>query len=100
DVAIAAGFVYHGSQFPSSYRGSFFFADYAQNWIKRLTFDTSGTVNGVYNVEPIDGTTDGPTGDVVYLTEGPDGALYYVDLGYSDTTNTPAISKIRRVRFF
>jgi glucose/arabinose dehydrogenase/PKD repeat protein len=99
DGAIAAGFVYHGSQFPSSYRGDFFFADYAQNWIKRLTFDTSGAVNGVYNVEPIDGTPDGPTGDVVYLTEGPDGALYYVDLGYSDTTNTAGISKIRRIRF-
>ena len=31
------GFVYHGTQFPSSYQGSYFFADYAQNWIKRLT---------------------------------------------------------------
>ena len=91
--------MYHGSQFPSSYQGSFFFADYAQNWIKRLTFDASGKVNGVYNVEPIDGTADGPTGDIVYLTEGPDGALYYVDLGYSDTTHTAGISKIRRIRF-
>ena len=99
DAAIVAGFVYHGSQFPASYRGDFFFADYAQNWIKRLTFDTSGAVNGVYNVEPIDGTPDGPTGDIVYLTEGPDGALYYVDLGYSDTTSTAGISKIRRIRF-
>ena len=56
-------------------------------------------VNGVYNVEPTDGTPDGPAGDIVYLTEGPDGALYYVDLGYSDTTNTAGISKIRRIRF-
>ena len=99
DAAIVAGFVYHGSQFPSSYEGSFFFADYAQNWIKRLTFDASGNVNGVYNFEPINGTPDGPTGDVVYMTEGPDGALYYVDLGYSDTTNTAGLSKIRRIRF-
>jgi glucose/arabinose dehydrogenase/chitodextrinase len=99
DAAIVAGFVYHGSQFPSSYRGSFFFADYAQNWIKRLTFDASGNVNGVYNFEPINGSADGPTGDVVFMTEGPDGALYYVDLGYSDTTNTAGLSKIRRIRF-
>jgi glucose/arabinose dehydrogenase len=99
DAAIVAGFVYHGSQFPSSYTGSFFFADYAQNWIKRLTLDAAGKVTGVYNFEPIDGSADGPTGDVVYLTEGPDGALYYVDLGYSDTTNTAGISKIRRIRF-
>jgi hypothetical protein len=80
------GFVYHGSQ--ASYQGNFFFADYAQNWIKRLTFAASGAVNGVYNFEPIDGTLDGPAGDIVYLTEGPDGAVYYVDLGYSDTTQT------------
>ena len=99
DAAIVAGFVYHGSQFPASYQGNFFFADYAQNWIKRLTFDASGVVNGVYNVEPIDGSPDGPAGDIVYLTEGPDGALYYVDLGYSDTTATAGISKIRRIRF-
>ena len=31
-------------QFPSSYQGSYFFADYTQNWIKRLTFDASGNV--------------------------------------------------------
>ena len=31
-------------QFPSSYQGSYFFADYAQNWIKRVTFDANGNV--------------------------------------------------------
>ena len=39
DAAITGGFVYHGSQFPSRYQGSYFFADYTQNWIRRLTFD-------------------------------------------------------------
>ena len=99
DSAVVAGFVYHGTQFPSSYVGSFFFADYAQNWIKRLTLDANGHVTGVFNFEPTDGAPDGPTGDVVYLAEGPDGALYYVDLGYSDTTSTAGISKIRRIRY-
>jgi glucose/arabinose dehydrogenase/chitodextrinase len=99
DAAVTAGFVYHGAQFPSSYQGSFFFADYAQNWIKRLTFDATGKVNGVFNFEPLDGTADGPYGDIVYLTEGPDGALYYLDLGYSDTSGTFGISKIRRIRY-
>ena len=42
---------------------------------------------------------DGPYGDIVYLTEGPDGALYYVDLGYSDIGGTFGVSKIRRIRF-
>jgi glucose/arabinose dehydrogenase/PKD repeat protein len=99
DASITAGFIYRGSQYPSEYYGNFFFADYAQNWIKRLTFDASGNVNGVFNFEPIDGSLDGPYGDIVYLAQGPDGALYYVDLGFSDVTKEEGISKIRRIRF-
>src|SRR5262245_11874324 len=99
DAAVVAGFVYHGTQFPSSYQGSFFFADYTQNWIKRLTFDANGKVSGVFNFEPADGSVDGPYGDIVYLTEGPDGALYYLDLGYSDISGTFGVSKIRRIEF-
>jgi glucose/arabinose dehydrogenase len=99
DAAITGGFIYHGTQFPSSYQGSYFFADYTQNWIRRLTLDGSGNVTGVFNFEPADGTLDGPYGDIVYLTEGPDGALYYVDLGYSDNSGTFGVSKIRRIRY-
>ena len=99
DASITGGFVYHGTQFPSSYQGSYFFADYSQNWIKRLTFDANGNVNGVFNFEPANGAADGPTGDIVYLTEGPEGALYYVDLGFSDTTGVVGVSKIRRISF-
>jgi glucose/arabinose dehydrogenase/PKD repeat protein len=99
DSAITGGFVYHGTQFPSSYQGSYFFADYTQNWIKRLTFDPNGNVSGVFSFEPPDGSSDGPYGDIVYLIEGPDGALYYVDLGYSDISGTFGVSKIRRIRF-
>ena len=99
DAAITAGFVYHGTQFPSSYQGSFFFADYTQNWIRRLTLDANGNVTGVFNFEPPDGSVDGPYGDIVYLTEGPDGALYYVDLGYSDVGATFGVSKIRRISY-
>ena len=46
--------------------------------------DPAGNVTAVVNFEPADGSVDGPYGDIVYLTEGPDGALYYLDLGYSD----------------
>ena len=99
DAAVTGGFVYRGSQFPAGMQGDYFFADYAQNWIKRLTFDANGNVTGVFNFEPADGQPDGPTGDIVYLTEGPDGALYYIDLGYSDTTGTFGVSKIRRIRY-
>jgi glucose/arabinose dehydrogenase/chitodextrinase len=99
DAAVTGGFVYHGTQFPASYQGSYFFADYTQNWIKRLTFDANGNVNGVLNFEPPDGSVDGPYGDIVYLTEGPDGALYYLDLGYSDISGQFGVSKIRRIRY-
>jgi glucose/arabinose dehydrogenase/PKD repeat protein len=99
DAAITGGFVYHGTQFPSDYQGSYFFADYTQNWIRRLTFDANGNVTGVQNFEPADGSVDGPYGDIVYLVQGPDGALYYVDLGYSDVGGTFGVSKIRRIRY-
>ena len=99
DASVTGGFVYRGTQFPTSMRGSYFFADYAQNWIKRLAFDANGNVTGVFNVEPVDGRPDGPTGDVVYLTGGPDGSLYYLDLGYSDVTGTFGVSKVRRIRY-
>jgi glucose/arabinose dehydrogenase/chitodextrinase len=99
DAAITGGFVYHGTQFPSSYQGNYFFADYTQNWIRRLTFGANGNVSGVFNFEPINGSVDGPYGDIVYLTEGPDGALYYVDLGYSDISGAFGVSKIRRIRY-
>jgi glucose/arabinose dehydrogenase/chitodextrinase len=99
DASITGGFVYRGSQFPSAYQGSYFFADYTQNWIRRLTLDAAGNLTGVFNFEPADGSVDGPYGDIVYLTEGPDGALYYVDLGYSDIGGTFGVSKIRRIRY-
>ena len=61
--------------------------------------DASGNVNGVFNFEPMDGSLDGPYGDIVYLTEGPDGALYYLDLGYSDIGGTFGVSSVRRIEF-
>ena len=99
DAAITGGFVYHGTQFPVGMQGNYFFADYAQNWIRRMTFDAGGNVTGVFNFEPMSDVLDGPYGDIVYLTEGPDGALYYVDLGYSDVSGQFGTSKIRRIRY-
>ena len=99
DAAVTGGFVYHGTQFPASYQGSYFFADYTQNWIRRLTFDAGGNVTGVSNFEPVNGSVDGPYGDIVYMVEGPDGSLYYLDLGYSDISGQFGISKIRRIRY-
>jgi glucose/arabinose dehydrogenase/PKD repeat protein len=99
DAAVVGGFVYRGSQFPSGYVGSYFFADYAQNWIRRMTFDANGNATGVFNFEPFDGAVDGPYGDIVDLRQGPDGALYYLDIGFFDNTGETTVSKIRRIRY-
>ena len=95
--SITGGFVYHGTQFPTGMQGNYFFADYSGRWIKRMAFDAGGNINGVFNFEPLTGNNS--AGDIVYLTEGPDGALYYLDLGYADTTGTFGISKLRRIRY-
>jgi glucose/arabinose dehydrogenase/chitodextrinase len=97
--SVTGGFVYHGTQFPTGMQGDYFFADYAQNWIKHLSLNPDGSLNGVFNFEPANGQVDGPYGDIVSLTEGPDGALYYLDLGYSDNSGTFGISKVRRIRY-
>ena len=96
DACVVGGFVYRGSRFPNSYYGSYFFGDYAQHWIRRLTLDTNGNVNGVFNFEPADGSLDGPYGDPTCLKEGPDGALYYADFSH-DPENYWAM--IRRIRY-
>jgi len=98
DACVTGGFVYRGTQFPAEYVGSYFFADYVQNWIKRLTFDGNGNVAGVENFEPIDGSPDGPYGDPVKLLQGPDGSLYYVDIGFNDQ-HVPNEASIRRIRY-
>lgn len=95
DASIIGGVVYRGTQFGPGYDGSYFFGDYAQNWIKRLTFDGSGNVTGSQSFLPADGSSDGPYGDPVSMCEGPDGALYYVDIGPLDVPNSGTIRRVR-----
>ena len=99
DASITGGVVYRGSQFPSEYQGSYFFADYVQNTIRRLKFDADGNVTRVMNFWPADGATDTPAvGDPVKFLEGPDGSLYYVDIGFNDN-HEPNPAAIRRIRY-
>ena len=63
NTAVVAGFVYHGTQFPSSYQGAFFFGDYTGHTIKYLTLDGNANVTGVFNFQPTDGSTQGPHGE-------------------------------------
>src|SRR5262249_10781240 len=68
----------------------------------RLTLDANGNVTGVFNFEPLDGSLDGPYGDIVELIEGPNQKLYYIDIGFSDQNVGPStygISKIRSIDY-
>src|SRR5262249_26874631 len=67
--------------------------------IKRLTFDAGGNVVAVLDFWPADGAKDTlAVGDPVKLIEGPDGSLYYVDLGFNDS-HDPNPAAIRRIRY-
>jgi glucose/arabinose dehydrogenase len=79
-AAVTAGFVYRGTQFPSDYVGNFFYGDYANGWIKRLTFDSNGVLTGSIDFLPPSGKA-GYIGAVVDIKEGPDGSLFFVDIG-------------------
>ena len=83
DACVIGGVVYRGTQFPSEYYGSYFFGDYVQHWIRRAKLDGSGNVSQVLSFWPADGSLDNlAMGDPVELVEGPDGSLYYVDIGF------------------
>lgn len=73
--AITGGTFYNPpmQEFPVSYEGSYFFADYCGNWIRRYN-----PVNGVvYNF-----ANDTPN-NIVDLKVGPDGFLYFLSRGTS-----------------
>ena len=97
DACVIGGFVYRGTQFPADYQGTYIFGDYSQNWIKRMTLDANGNNSGIVNFVPPDGSADGPYGDIVAFTMGPDGSLYYVDNGPFATNNAGSIHRIRNL---
>ena len=69
--AITGGAFYNPAiaQFPSSYLGSYFFADYCGGWIKRFDPGTGGVSNFADSVDsPVD------------LLVSPDGSLYYLSI--------------------
>ncbi|MFN7949399.1 MAG: PQQ-dependent sugar dehydrogenase [Blastocatellia bacterium] len=82
-ASVIGGPFYTGTQFPAKYRGNYFFADYVNNFIRRIVFDAN---NNVASVEVFATNVPGP----VSLEIGPDGALYYPSI----TTG-----EIRRIRY-
>jgi glucose/arabinose dehydrogenase len=69
--SITGGAFYNGEQFPSEYRGSYFFGDYVQGFIKRLAPDGGTAASFLTDVDsPVD-LKVGPAGD---------GSLYYLSI--------------------
>ena len=67
-MSIAGAAFYEATQFPSEYRGSYFFGDYVGGFIKRLTPDGE-VVDFLSNLmTPVD------------VKVGPDGSLYYLSI--------------------
>ena len=66
---------YEGDAFPAAYRGALFFGDYSRDCIWVMYPGADGTPDPSTR-ELFEGGAQGP----VFLTEGPDGALYYADL--------------------
>lgn len=100
DAAIMSGFVYRGARFPATYRGVFFYGDYARRVIRYLTFDYAGDPSGA--TPSGDFAFETKAGPVVTLKQGVDGALYYLTfqkvgagtlrrISYDGTNNPPLI---------
>lgn len=74
--SVTVGAVYDSTVFPLEYRGSLFYADYSNQWIRRLTFDAQAQVTGDL---PFVDAAEG--GAIVDMVQGFDGALYFVTFG-------------------
>jgi glucose/arabinose dehydrogenase/PKD repeat protein len=75
DSSISGLSFYGGTAFPAKYRGALFFADYARDCLWVMYPDAQG--------EPDPATRELFAGDAtspVFVTDGPDGALYYADI--------------------
>ena len=66
------GVFYTGDRYPAQYRGSYFFADYGQSWLKVATLDGNSQLVSIAGFGsamdgPVDFTTDPSTGDIYYV---------------------------------
>ncbi|MEM9645267.1 MAG: PQQ-dependent sugar dehydrogenase, partial [Planctomycetota bacterium] len=71
--AIVMGDVYSGALYGDEYEGDIFFNDLGQGIVRHASLDANGNVTDVQTF-----TTGANV--VVAISQGPDGALYYVDL--------------------
>jgi len=73
-AAVTGGVFYSGTSFPATYRGAYFYGDYARDWIRYVTVDAAGNLtSGPFTFTT---TADAP----VDIEMGPDGHLYYLSI--------------------
>lgn len=70
--SITGGAFMNLGSFPAPYEGSYFYADYIRDTIRRLTFNGSNVNTGSFDWSSADGVVD--------FAPGPNGALYYVSI--------------------
>ena len=71
--AIVLGDIYTGDLYPDKYKGDLFYNDIGQGILSNVSLDATG------NITDVETFTTG-TNLVVYIAEGPDDLLYYIDL--------------------
>jgi len=79
-ASLTGGEVYRGSQFPAEWDGVYFYGDFTRDFINYVTFDPAGDVSGDFPFMPTPEITNVPN-QIVHISVGPDGALYYVLIG-------------------
>ncbi|EDX84733.1 PKD domain protein [Synechococcus sp. PCC 7335] len=78
-ASLTGGFVYRGDMFPEEFDGVYFFGNFKDNYIKFLDLNATGDqVEDIYDFKPSEGIP-GETPNIVFLEEGIDGALYYIN---------------------
>ncbi|MBE9062475.1 PQQ-dependent sugar dehydrogenase [cf. Phormidesmis sp. LEGE 11477] len=77
--SLTGGFVYRGDMFPEEFKGVYFYGNFEDSYIKFLDLNATGDrVEGEYDFKP-SGDISGAVPNVVFLGEGIDGALYYIN---------------------
>lgn len=99
-AAVTGAHFYEGSQFPSSYKDKYFFADYVNNWVRTLDPANNFAVSSFADNQP--GTVDikeGPLGSLFTLTHwnslSPDpnkGEMYKISYGAAGPSPTPSLT--------
>lgn len=108
-AAITGGAVNHNNQFPAEFEEAYFYADSTRDFIRYLKFNPDGSLQPNPNPDAISPLNPDalsysfdldPTGRIVALEMGPDGALYFVnftnaggDFGMDNPTQAGSIGR-------